>query len=107
MSQGCARPLGMLALCGLAVLAGCGGAKGRFTSHMQRGEQYLENGVLDKASVELRNALQIDPGDAQARYLYGVVAERRGDLREALGSYQAAIESNPDYSRARAALARL
>jgi len=107
MSQASARLLGVVFACVVALLAGCGGAKARFSSHMQRGEQYLESGVLDKASIEFRNALQIDPRNAHARYLNGVVAERRGNLREALGSYQAALEINPDDTAARAALARL
>jgi tetratricopeptide (TPR) repeat protein len=107
MSQASARLLGVLIFCALVVLAGCGGAKARFESHLQRGKQYLESGVLDKASVEFRNALQIEPRDSRARYWNGVTAERRGNVREAVGSYQGAIEMNPDYTTARAALARL
>jgi tetratricopeptide (TPR) repeat protein len=91
----------------LTALVACGGAKSRFENHMQRGEQYLAAGVLDKASVEFRNALQIQPRDARARYLNGRVAEKRGDMREALGSYQGALDVDPDYVDAQAALGRL
>ncbi|GAC1456658.1 MAG: PEP-CTERM system TPR-repeat protein PrsT [Steroidobacteraceae bacterium] len=93
--------------CALLALAGCGGAKSRYASHMQRGEQYLAAGVLDKAGVEFRNALQIEPRDARARYLSGRVAEKRGNIREALGSYQGALDVDPDYAAAQAALGRV
>jgi tetratricopeptide (TPR) repeat protein len=89
------------------LLAACGSARSRFDSHLQRGERYFDAGQYDKASVEFRNALQIDPRSAKARYLNGEAAERRGELREALGSYQAAIELDPDYSAARAAVGRV
>lgn len=107
MSQASRRLPWIVFLCALAMIGGCGGAKSRFASHMQRGEQYLSAGVLDKASIEFRNALQIEPRDARARYLNGQVAEKRGNMREALGSYQGAVEVNPDYAVARAALGRL
>jgi len=93
-------------VCALVMLGGCGGAKARFAQHLQRGEQYLSAGVLDKASVEFRNALQIEPHAARALYLNGVVADRRSDLREAVGYYHAALDVNSDYREARAALAR-
>src|SRR3979409_1989555 len=39
------------------VLSGCGGARARYVSHLERGKQYLEQGNLDKAGIEFRNAL--------------------------------------------------
>jgi tetratricopeptide (TPR) repeat protein len=96
-----------LALCAVAVLAGCGGAKSRYLNHLQRGEHYMSAGQYDKANVEFRNALQIEPRDAQARYLIGLAAEKRGNVREAAGAYQAAIEVDPEQQKARAALGRI
>jgi tetratricopeptide (TPR) repeat protein len=93
--------------CAAALLAGCGGARSRYLSHMHRGEQYLAAGEIDKASVEFRNALQIEPRAARALYLNGRVEERRGNLRDALGSYQAAIDADPDQTAARAAAGRM
>lgn len=91
----------------ISVSGGCGGATSRFANYMQRGEQYLSSGVLDKAGVEFRNALQIEPRNPKARYLNGVVAEKRGDLRGAFGAYEGAIDVDPDYVDARAALGRM
>ncbi|MGD9842220.1 MAG: tetratricopeptide repeat protein, partial [Steroidobacteraceae bacterium] len=85
----------------------CSGAEERKVSYLHKGETYFNEQNYDKASVELRNALQIDPKYVDARYLSGRVAEKRGELREAVGQYQAAVDENPKYSPARAAIARL
>ncbi len=95
------------ALGALIAIGGCGSPQSRFQSHLQRGEDYLKSGSLDKASVELRNALQIRPRDAHARYLYGRVSERRGNLAEAVNAYSTAVELDPEATAARAALSHL
>jgi tetratricopeptide (TPR) repeat protein len=95
------------ALLALLVLSGCGTAESRKARYVQHGQEYFNAGNYDKARVEYRNAAQIDPKDAQVRYLLGQVAEKLGNAREAVGQYQAAINENPKLSLARAALARL
>ena len=100
--QGCI--LGTLVL---LVLTGCGGARERYESHLQRGKQYLAQDNLDKAGIEFRNALQILPKDAQAFYYNGRVAEARQQPRQAVGLYQAALDANPNLDDARARLAKV
>ena len=90
----------------MCALSGCGGAHSRYQSYMERGRHYLAAGNLDKASVEFRNALQIEPRSDEALYLNGRVAERRGNIREAVEYYQSAVDVNPSDSRARADLAK-
>jgi len=94
---------------GLVALAlgACGGAGARYASHLERAKRYLAEGNLDKASIEFRNALQVRPRSAEALYLYGRVSEQRGDLRQAVGSYQASIELAPNDTPARASLGKL
>jgi tetratricopeptide (TPR) repeat protein len=101
-----------LQICVLAALipvalSGCGGARARYTSHLQRGKEFLAAGNLKKASVEFRNAIQIQPKDPEALQLEGQVAQQRGNVREAVGLYQAAIDTNPGYEPARASLGKL
>jgi tetratricopeptide (TPR) repeat protein len=76
-------------------------------SHVERGKHYLAEDNLDKASVEFRNALQIEPKNPEALYLNGTLAEQRGNVREAVRLYQAAIDLKPAGEEPRAALARL
>ena len=97
--------IGVLAVLAV-VLSACGGARARYESHLQRGKQYLDQGNLDKAGVEFRNALQIQPKDADALFFNGLVADRRGDIRLAAGYYQGALEVRPVFPRARARLGR-
>ena len=86
-------------------LAACGGAQSRYSRYLARSEQYLSQGQLDKARVEIRSALQIQPKAPDALYVGGRIAELRGDLRGAGGFYQAAIDARPDFPDAVAGLA--
>ena len=99
--------MSILAVLVAIVVSGCGGAHSRYTSHLERGKQYLAQENLDKAGVEFRNALQIEPKDADALYFNGRVADLRRNVREAVGLYQAAIDSRPDFESARASLGKL
>jgi tetratricopeptide (TPR) repeat protein len=94
---------------GAALLstAACGGAAGRKARHMDKGHAYLAQGNFEKARVEFRNALQIAPNDAEARYENGVVDEKLKNITEAAEFYQGTIDVSPDHLRARTNLARL
>ncbi len=88
-------------------IAGCGGAQDRYASHMSKGDDFFAGTNYEKARIEFRNALQILPNDAQARYMYGRSMERLGKVREAAGMYQGAIDSDTNHAGARAALGRV
>jgi Tfp pilus assembly protein PilF len=90
-----------------ATLTACGNAQSRKQSYIAHGKEYFAAANYDKARVEFTNAAQIDPKDANIRYLLGQVAEKLGDARTAVGQYQAAINQDPANSGARAALARI
>ena len=91
----------------LLGIAGCGGAQSRYASHMSKGDDFFAAANYEKARIEFRNALQILPNDAQARYMYGRSMERLGKVREAAGMYQGAIDSDTNHAGARAALGRV
>lgn len=89
------------------AIAGCGGAQARKAKHLEKGQNYLAAGNLEKARVEFQNAVQIAPLDAEARFEMGVVDEKLGKVREAAQFYQGTIDVSPDHLGARTNLARL
>jgi len=74
---------------------------------MERGQHYFSDGDFVKASIEFRNAMQIAPKDPAALVMAGRTAERLGRIRDAVGLYQAVVDSSPDNVEARANLARV
>ena len=97
-----------LALLGCAlILVACSGAQGRKNGYLAKGQEYLAARNYAKARLEFRNALQLDPNDAQVNYLAGEAAAHLGNLREAVQLYQAAIQTDPKDLAARAHLAML
>src|SRR5580658_1956561 len=89
------------------LITGCGGAKSRLDSHLKRGQEFFQAGNFAKASIEFRNAMQIDPKDQQARVMAAETQERLGQLRGAYGLLQSVVEEHPDNDVARTALGRL
>jgi tetratricopeptide (TPR) repeat protein len=89
------------------VLVGCGGAEARKASYLEKARALIVEEDYQKAQLEVRNALQIDPDDAAAYALSGQVAEKLGDPRAAVQMYRRALELDDTNLRARTDLARL
>ena len=80
----------------VAILAACGGAEERKAAYMEKAEQSIKAGDLEKARIELKNVLQIDPKDAAAFYKLGTVYEHQKDYRKAFANYSKAESLSPD-----------
>ncbi|MBT8421954.1 MAG: tetratricopeptide repeat protein, partial [Gammaproteobacteria bacterium] len=106
MARGTLRVL-VPAVLALLVLAGCESAEDRAAGYVARAEQLLEEDNLVKAELEVRNALQIEPKNADARFLLAKVAESRGDFGEMAANLRSAIEARPDFLEARLKLGTL
>jgi tetratricopeptide (TPR) repeat protein len=95
----------------VAVLAGallaCGGAEDRKAGHLDRGEALLAEGSYEKARVEFKNVLQIDPKDVRGRVGLARAHEGLQEWREAVGHYRAAAEQDATNVEARVRLARI
>jgi tetratricopeptide (TPR) repeat protein len=89
------------------VLSGCGGKEERKAMHMEKGKTYYEQANYDKARVELKNALQIDPKTPEAYYMIGLIEEEQKNWRNAFGNYVKTVELNPDHKEAKIRLGRL
>jgi tetratricopeptide (TPR) repeat protein len=96
-----------VALCSLALLAACSGKEGRIDSGLKKSAEFVRDGDWDKASVEVRNVLQIDPKNARAFLIGAQVNEGQNDIQRAYANYLKATELKPDLNEAQIGLARL
>ena len=78
------------------TLFGCGGAEERKAMYLGKAKLSLEAGDLEKARIELKNVLQIDPKDAQAYFMLGDVLNSMKEFRKAYANYSKASELDPD-----------
>ncbi len=62
------------------VLSACGGPDQDDAELLQRGRAYLKDNDYNAAAIELRNALQLNPGNAEARFLLGTINMHFGDF---------------------------
>ena len=100
--------LGLLLGCLAALLlTGCGGAQSRFSAHMKRGQEYFDHGDYAKASVEFRNATQIQPEAIEPRLMEARGLERLDKPRQALGVYQFVIDKAPGNTEAISSFGRI
>jgi Flp pilus assembly protein TadD len=91
----------------LAVTTACGGSESRKARHVEQGKEFMAERNYTKARLEFRNALQIDPKDAEVRALAGLAAENLGEYEEAVKMYRVAIAADETLVLPRARTARL
>lgn len=88
------------------TLISCGGAEERKSVYMEKAKASIAAGDLEKARIELKNVLQIDPKDGEAYYQLGSVYEQKKDYRKAYGNYLKAEELSPELLENHAKLGR-
>lgn len=89
------------------LFTGCGGAEERKAEHLERGIKFFEERNFDKAKVEFKNVLQIDPKVSKSYFYLGQIEEARKNWRESFGFYQKAGELDPTDTGAKVKLAKL
>lgn len=89
------------------ALASCGGKEDRKASYLEKGKAYLEEKNYDKARIEFKNVLQIDPKFADAYFYMGRLEEKNKEYIKAVGNYKKAIELNPNHVSAKVKLAAI
>lgn len=87
-------------------LISCGGAEERKAAYLEKAKSSVAAGDLDKARIELKNVLQIDPKDGDAYYQLGKIYEQQKDYKKAYGNYLKAEELKPGLLENQAKLGR-
>ena len=95
------------ALAIVAFVAGCGGGEDRQAKYLERAKQFYEEENYEKAKIETRNVLQINPKNADARHLFGQLNLAQGDIRKAFGGFISVLEVEPDHIGANISMAEV
>lgn len=90
------------------LLAGaCQPPEERAAEYLARARELYAAGDLTRAAVEARNAVQIQPKNADARYLLAQIAERKGEIGQMLSNLAVVIEEDPKNAAAKVKLGTL
>ncbi len=88
----------------IALLTACGGADDRKSAYRDKADEFFASGNYEKARLEYKNVLQIDPKDADAHYQLAQVMEKLQDWRAAAAQYAAVLEIDERHTAARVRL---
>ena len=67
----------------------------------------VEAGQFDEAETRFQSLVQKNPGDANAWFGLGYIAEKRGRLQDAIQDYARASQLDPNFVGAQKGLGRL
>ncbi len=102
---------GILKLAAVSILVSslisCGGADDRKVKYLEKGKAYISAKNYDKARIEFKNVLQIDPKYAEAYFYMGQLNEKKSDLGKAFANYKKAVELDPKHVEAKLKLAKI
>src|SRR5690625_1780760 len=101
------RRMAAAVLAATLLVYGCGGAEERQADYYQRAQDLFDESNYQKARIEVRNVLQINPNNADGRYLMALLEEKERNWRGMFGNLNAALEVDADHIPARVKLAQL
>ncbi|MBV1867632.1 MAG: tetratricopeptide repeat protein [Marinosulfonomonas sp.] len=98
----------VLVLCITAfLLTGCESAEERAEQHFQSALVLLDKGDVERATVELRNVLELNSRHREARTTFAELLRERGDINGSAGQYLRLVEQFPDDIDGNRALAEI
>ncbi len=91
----------------LSCLGGCTSKKEKVQDFIQKGNALMEKGDPVRAALEYKNAIQLDPQNAEATYLLGRAFLAQNKLQKAFGAFSRCVTVAPHFDEARIELASL
>jgi tetratricopeptide (TPR) repeat protein len=101
-------PFRALVVAALALnlgLVACSSPEERVAEYLADAETRLADGDIDRAAINFRNVLRIEPRNADALFGMGRIHETREDLPRAFAAYREAADADPTSIEARNAYA--
>ncbi len=83
------------------MLAACGSPEERAASYLAKAETLYEQEDYVTARIEAMNAAQIEPRNADVRFLLAQIEEKEQNIRKAIGHLQVAIDAEPNHLESR------
>lgn len=96
-----------MAIATSTLLGGCSGSEERQVKYLERAQQSFDKEDFDKARIEVKNVLQINANNAEARFLLAQLDERDRNWPQMYGNLNAALETDPNLAKARIKLAQV
>ena len=86
----------LILIAALALLVACESSEERADRHFESAQSLINDGDVDRAIVELRNALRLDEAHRDARLEFANILLDRGDIAGAYRNYLFLVEQSPD-----------
>ncbi|MEM7096920.1 MAG: tetratricopeptide repeat protein [Pseudomonadota bacterium] len=83
------------------TLTACAGSDERKREYFERAQAHFETNNLEKARVDVRNALQIDTTYVDARFLFAQIHEQEQNWEQMVANLQIVLEYDENHAQAR------
>jgi len=91
----------------LYITSGCSSSEEQYEKYYLRAKTLYANKQFDKARVAVKNAIQLNRQNAEARYLLGLIEEQRESWRSAFANFSRAVKIDATHIGALSHLATL
>lgn len=88
------KTLAAIATLVCVLLAGCSSPDERAAAYLAKAQELYEEGDYTTARIEAMNAAQIQPRNAEVRYLLAEIEESEQNFRQAIGHLQVAVDAD-------------
>jgi len=83
------------------LLTACGTPEERSANYLKKAEAFFAEEDFATARIEAMNAAQIEPRNADVRYLLAQIEEKEQNFRKSMGHLQVAIDADPNHLKSR------
>jgi len=97
----------LLVVAAALLLTACGSPEKRAADYLVKAQEFYDAGDYVKARLEAQNAAQVEPKNAQARFLLAEIAEQQKEFQQMFGHLMVVVDEDPGNVEARLKLGTL